>query len=855
MKPVTFITDLMDEQNRHEECFGITDEGMVFLKPEYRGAYSYTKEYAMSDNGQDAGSKNAELPKQLAIPVSVNGVRVRSLAPFMFCGNSAIEELTIPKHITEISECMCQNAENLKHIFNTEGVEVIGRAAFKGTKLEKADFPSLKTLAGDSIFYKCWHLKSAEIGSVTTIPSKTFGYCTRLSYVTGGERVTAIADRAFFDTFSLKTLDCLTQNVTSIGDFAFLSSGLTFNWNSLASVTYGKYATENQINPDDFWKDCTWVECENPLPTHLFQVDPQWANEPVIGSGNKKQYQDGCLFFSIMHAYCGLHNITATTVDELENIVTAVAPNFEYFGAVDKAADMCKSLGMVVETYEHYNGADTDAHGKSGLQHIYDALAAGKYVIAYMNGSVTMKKVNGEWAEQFSEVGHTVLLYGVNDKGEFLVANSDGGGDDKIAHIAPYQNFFFPDPRGTDVPEIVIVSKPTTVTYDRYKDIATALTDGSATTENGAVGKYTDADGLHLVLLEDVLSLNATININKTCTLHLNGHTISFGAGKQLSVSAANVVIDGTVPGSAIKKDGVVSSAAEKLVVASGDNLTVRGGTYSVINASGKAALPISTGANKAITIDGCKIIASGLGTTQAMGVEADFVTMDGCVIDISSENAGSTGVKFWAQSTIKDCTVRAGSTSPAMVLGIACQTTSTVAINNCDVTVNGVLGGSIGYSNVTAVSTYGGGKNIIKGGFYKSPASCVVGGASVEIDEGSFEAAVVGCATSGTEFKAKNATFRIIEGGSPEAACLVNSANATFYNCSFESDYDATVPTGVSAKASGAVVNISDCEFGAFESDLSAVSGATINVGSGVDFNTVSGAGTVNGTGVSYSW
>lgn len=863
MKPVTFLTDLMDDQNRHEEYFGITDDGMVFLKPEYRGSYSYTKEYAQSDNGLSAGSKNAELPKHLAVPDSVNGMLVRSLAPFTFCGNKAIEELTIPKRVTEISECMCRNASNLKRIHNTENIETIGRAAFRSTKLEKANFPSLKTFAGDGAFNACFYLKSAEIGSVASIPAWTFGYCKRLYSVTGGKAVETIGDCAFAKTASLQTLECVTENLESVGNFAFLGTRWTCDWSSLGlpDDAYGKYATEMQINPDDFWKDCAWVECENPLPTLLYQGDSRWANRQIIGGA--KTYAYGCLFFSIMHAYCGLHGIATDTVLDLEEIVERVAPDFEFVGEVGYAAGMCEALGMTAETYDNY---------EAGLQRVYGALADGKYVIVHVPGRPGTKysASDKKWVmNNLSEIGHTVLLYGVNDRGEFLVADSDGGGDSQLAYSVPYQTFIFPDPRDY-LPEITIVSLQPAVTYDRYADIATALTDGAATTENGAVGKYTDEDGLHLVLLDD-LTPSASIAINKTCTLHLNGHTIRFGMGNRLDVTATGVVIDGTVPGSAIAKDRVTSSEekSEFVVYVTGGDLVIRGGTYSVTNFTStsnptKNAIPLATSVGEKIELYGCKIIASGLGATGADGGQLDYLTADGCVFDVSSESGRSKGVVTFENSTFKDCVINVKCESPesssTQVYGIHGTEGKSLTVENCNVTVECIPGT---YNSIPAAiytATNAGTKITIKGGCYKSTEHGLYTAGTITIDGGSFEGCSCGVKIAAGEIKAKNATFRTIKGlgayshsGTVTAACEV-AGTAAFHKCLFESDYDVTVPAGISAPTSGAVVNLCHSEFGAFESDLSAGEGTTINVGTGVDFDTFSGAGTVTSTGKCYS-
>ena len=79
---------------------------------------------------------------------------------------------------------------------------------------------------------------------------------------------------------------------------------------------------------------------------------------------------------------------------------------------------------LKVERYATYD--------QSVLQTLYDALAAGKYALIGLCG-------------QSVSLGHAVTAYGVNDKGEFLLADSVARGKDDssepIKYSLPYHKF------------------------------------------------------------------------------------------------------------------------------------------------------------------------------------------------------------------------------------------------------------------------------------------------------------------------------------------------------------------------------------------------------------------------------
>ncbi|MBE6959828.1 MAG: hypothetical protein E7448_03785 [Ruminococcaceae bacterium] len=411
---------ITNDPDIHATYFTITDDGVLSLKPEYRGACpaaNSTFTYAISDNGLGAaGSRNAELPKHLVIPEVVDEIAVVSLAPGMFMRNSAVENLTLPDSITEIPDRFCDYAINLKNIYNTEQIEKIGMVAFQSVSLEKIKCPNLTTI-GTAAFNTCPFLKYADIGNVTKILNSTFAGCSTLSRIKGGANVAIIEQYALRQTLRLNKVDFPANAI--VDTYSFNCSGLHSPW----AIFYG--------HTTDFWSDCTVTAKENPLPTFLAQSDPRWADKSIGNTDHK--YRDGCLLFTVMHAYCALHNLTLSTVDEFMEIIgeagrDAFSAVYEdRKGEIPEVPGLCEALGLSCTTYTNY--------GQTELQAVYDAIAQGKYVFVGMPAPAS----------------HAVLAYGVKDNKDLMIADSSGGtasyvgrGDLTIQYSIPYQNITIP---------------------------------------------------------------------------------------------------------------------------------------------------------------------------------------------------------------------------------------------------------------------------------------------------------------------------------------------------------------------------------------------------------------------------
>lgn len=403
----------------HAQYFQITEDGVLSLKPEYRGAATRKDpdpdanvEYvdSISDNGIGiAGSRNAELPKHLVIPEIVDGIVVNSLADGMLCNNTVFEYITLPRTITEISRSCFYGSYFIKEIYNTENITTLRHSALSHIPfLLRANFPNL-TLLEESSIQGCANLVYANIGHVTEVSEFCFGANLNMQRVKNAGKITHIGPTAFFECAKIKHFENLS-NITNVDDTGFWACGLPYEQQSLLlDRNLGTNAIAPQVNSNDFWSACTYTPCENPLPTYLAQNNPLWKDRPV---GKELVYGRACMLFDVIHMYCGLkllHNnekIVLSNIDDLENLVNSIDPTIltNYTNAYTHQETVAEKMGLKVDCYASFN--------QNTLQTLYDSLAAGKYA------SVTISDgKNGNLG------GHVSVIYGVTNTGELMFCN------------------------------------------------------------------------------------------------------------------------------------------------------------------------------------------------------------------------------------------------------------------------------------------------------------------------------------------------------------------------------------------------------------------------------------------------
>jgi len=417
-------------QNQHAAYFGITSGGLVYLKPEYRGqitnsnANSYP--YAKGDTQNSAGwvgSKNNELPEILYIPEKVGNEIVTGFVTACFFKNKIPVEIFLPDTLITINNRAFAQATNLKALHHTENVTKIEQQSLYGTKCEKLLFPNLTTLEAKA-FSLNPYLMYIDIGNnISSIPNNSFESCERLNIVKGGASVTEIEAYAFMGCVSLRSVDIVLGNVTSIGNYAFWNCRLNYNWNSI-TATCGTYATAKQYNPTDIWTGRTFTAHESSLRNIMFnQTDPTISTKKILGTN--KEYRYGCIVCSLIPAYFVKNNISVSQSDTTLDIINAfenhVATNHSSaLGIFDNNVETCISnqffekLGFTFTAYPTIpSGQQTrpSALNSTELQAIYNALSNGKYVLF---STAIGENLNG----------HIILAYGIAENGEILISDS-----------------------------------------------------------------------------------------------------------------------------------------------------------------------------------------------------------------------------------------------------------------------------------------------------------------------------------------------------------------------------------------------------------------------------------------------
>lgn len=406
------LYEAVDNTATDERFFDIDYDGIVSLKPEYRGhpttseitSYSYSE----SDMGADKdGSLIDELPEKIIFPEVICGTAVTGFQPGMFMHNPRITEIVLPSVVSKLPDYFCRYAMNLRSVHNTEHVTELGKVVFGYTRIEKALFPNLQKVTTASLG-ACEFLYIADIGNnLTELPTQFLAYNYMLSAVKGGEKVTKIGPKAFYQTRNLKNLSFLS-NVTSMGDNAFYLSRVQFDWSTLnGKCTFGKFSTPIIDNTEDYWSDVSYTACENRLVTLMSQVDKEWKDEYCGTTGLTYEYC--CSVFSTLHIHSAItgknYSHPDEFVSELKAIDDSLLSKEKIPSKFANQVELFNSLGYKTTTY-------TSAITTEVYQAVFDALARGAYVCVEVSTSISENN------------GHVVVLYGINSIGETLIADS-----------------------------------------------------------------------------------------------------------------------------------------------------------------------------------------------------------------------------------------------------------------------------------------------------------------------------------------------------------------------------------------------------------------------------------------------
>lgn len=142
----------------------------------------------------------------------------------MFEEYDKLEEVVLPKTITEFYNYGFAECSSLKRINIPESVKRIGTSSFRGcSALESVALPKGLEKIGKRVFGRCASLKEIVIpDGITIIDANTFSSCTSLEKVTIPDSVRKIQMEAFAACTSLKEIH-IPNGVTTIGQSVFQS--------------------------------------------------------------------------------------------------------------------------------------------------------------------------------------------------------------------------------------------------------------------------------------------------------------------------------------------------------------------------------------------------------------------------------------------------------------------------------------------------------------------------------------------------------------------------------------------------------------------------------------------------------
>ncbi len=136
--------------------------------------------------------------------------------------NSPITKLTVPDGIKTVLSYSCDNCKNLKEVIFPEGLTEIRQSAFNGCEnLESINLPNTLKNMHEGAFHECSKLESIEIPKgIEMIEYDCFSGCTNLKKITLSEGIKIIGSGAFSKCMNLEEI-AIPKSVTKIGYGAF----------------------------------------------------------------------------------------------------------------------------------------------------------------------------------------------------------------------------------------------------------------------------------------------------------------------------------------------------------------------------------------------------------------------------------------------------------------------------------------------------------------------------------------------------------------------------------------------------------------------------------------------------------
>mgnify|MGYP003300458804 CR=1 FL=1 len=142
--------------------------------------------------------------------------------------NSYITEIKLPSNLKKINEGVFINANRLTDIQLPSTIIEVGAYGFYGTSIKNITLPNSVITIGKGAFSQCGYLTGITLSSNITsfesgenVGDGAFENCAQLTNITIPRLVTSIPKRMFFNCSNLSEIELLSNNIISIGEFAF----------------------------------------------------------------------------------------------------------------------------------------------------------------------------------------------------------------------------------------------------------------------------------------------------------------------------------------------------------------------------------------------------------------------------------------------------------------------------------------------------------------------------------------------------------------------------------------------------------------------------------------------------------
>ncbi len=190
-----------------------------------------------------------------AISILPSGIRdvytlpgwIKSLGPYLFCGNSGLKEAYIPCGITEIPCGTFSGCINLTDVVLPEAVESIGPCAFADCQIRQIVLPAGLKELGVLAFVNCRKLNEIRFPEeMTAIREAAFAWCDGLVSVVLPQNLTILENEVFAFCRNLRFV-VIPDSVTSIGSDIFYEAHDVTVKTPPDSRAYD-YCSENKIS-------------------------------------------------------------------------------------------------------------------------------------------------------------------------------------------------------------------------------------------------------------------------------------------------------------------------------------------------------------------------------------------------------------------------------------------------------------------------------------------------------------------------------------------------------------------------------------------------------------------------------